>query len=110
MSAGVALRLLALAVMACCFTGLSAGQITSAAVIGVVTDESGAVVEGASVELENFATNVQSTAVTNSVGFYRVSGLLPGSYRATVSKSGFASITRNGIVLHAGDEMRSTTL
>lgn len=105
MKAGVVVKVLALAVIGCCFTDLSTGQTTSAAVTGVVSDQTGAAVQGASVKLENLGTDVQSTAITSSVGFYRVSGLLPGSYRATVSKPGFASITRNDIVLHAGDEI-----
>ncbi len=81
------------------------GQTTSAMVTGAVSDTSGAAIVGATVALENLQTHVQSTATTNSAGFYRVSGLLPGYYRATVTKDGFRSIVRDAIELHGQDEV-----
>ena len=50
-------------------------------------------------------TKVRSTVTTNSAGFYRVSGLLPGFYRATVTKEGFKSVVRDAIELHGQDEI-----
>ena len=70
MKTGIVLRVLGFAVMACFFTVSAVGQTTSAAVAGTVSDPSGAAIPGASVVLENVLTHVQSTVVTNSVGFY----------------------------------------
>jgi hypothetical protein len=83
----------------------AAGQTTSATVTGEVSDSSGAAIPGATVVVENLETHVQSTVVTNSAGFYRASGLLPGNYRATVTRPGFKSAARDGIELHGQDEI-----
>ncbi len=84
---------------------LAIGQTTSATVTGAVSDPNGAAIPGASVVLENLQTHVQATVTSNSSGFYRVSGLLPGFYRATVTKSGFKAVVRDGIELHGQDEV-----
>ena len=85
-------------------TACAIGQST-ATITGSVSDPSGASVPGASVAIENLDTHVKSTVTTNSAGFYRVSGLLPGTYRASVTKEGFKSTLRDGIALHAQDEV-----
>jgi hypothetical protein len=84
---------------------LAIGQTTSATVTGAVTDPSGAAIPGAKVVLENLQTHVRATVESNSSGFYRVPGLLPGFYRATVAKDGFKSVVRDGIELHGQDEV-----
>lgn len=84
---------------------IAAGQTTSATVTGAVSDPTGAAISGASVALENLQTHVMSTMTTNSAGFYRISGLLPGFYRATVAKDGFKSVVRDAIELHGQDEV-----
>jgi len=81
------------------------GQTTSATVTGSVADQSGAAIPGATVVLENLQTHVKATVTSNSSGFYRVSGLLPGFYRATVAINGFKSVVRDGIELHGQDEI-----
>jgi hypothetical protein len=96
---------LGFAVLATLTSVLALGQTTSATVTGAVSDPNGAAIPGASVVLENLQTHVQATVASNSSGFYRVSGLLPGFYRATVTKSGFKSVVRDGIELHGQDEI-----
>ena len=59
---------------------------------GVVTDPSGAVVDGASVTVTNQGTNLTRTVTTNSSGFYSVTNLVPGSYTVMVEKSGFRPV------------------
>lgn len=56
---------------------------------GIVVDSTGSVVPGANVTLINPATNLTLEAQTNDSGLYRFNNLPPGSYRITVSKSGF---------------------
>lgn len=80
-------------------------QTTSATLTGSVTDPSGAAIPGASISVENLQTNVRMQALTNTSGFYRVAGLLPGAYRVTADKAGFKSVVRDGIDLHAQDEV-----
>ena len=96
---------LGLAVLATLSSVLAIGQTTSATVTGAVSDPNGAAIPGASVVLENLQTHVKATVVSNSSGFYRVAGLLPGFYRATVAKDGFKSVVRDAIELHGQDEV-----
>lgn len=66
---------------------------------GVVTDSTGSIVPGAQVTLTNIGTNVTQEAVTNDDGIYRFTALTQGSYRITVSKTGFKrKIVSNAIV------------
>jgi hypothetical protein len=59
---------------------------------GRVTDQSGAVVPGASVVAQNLATGVKQSAETNHAGLYRFPVLMPGSYSITASLKGFRDV------------------
>ncbi|SPF40696.1 exported hypothetical protein [Candidatus Sulfotelmatobacter kueseliae] len=59
---------------------------------GRVTDQSGAVVPGASVVVRNLATGVQESAETNHAGLYRFPVVMPGTYSITASLQGFRDI------------------
>jgi hypothetical protein len=83
----------------------SRAQSTNATVTGLVTDTTGAVVSGATVELLNTATGVPRVVQTNNDGLYRIPGLVPGDYRATISHDGFKSVIKAGIILHVQDEV-----
>lgn len=60
-----------------------------AGIQGVVTDNSGAVVPGASVTLTNKETNQSQQTQSSDEGFYRFAGLAPGLYTITVEKADF---------------------
>ncbi len=76
-----------------CLTATSSFAQTAAtgAVLGVVTDPSGAVVAGASVDLLNIATGTKASAVTGSQGQYAFPGVAPGAYVITVAAKGFST-------------------
>ncbi len=76
------------------------GQGASATVSGFVIDPSGAKIPSATVTFVNTATGVSGVAITNGAGLYRLSGLIPGPYRSTVSVQGFKTLVRDGIDLH----------
>ncbi len=78
---------------------------TTATVNGLVADASGAKAPAATVTFTNTATGVAATAMTSSEGSYRIAGLLPGTYRSTVSLSGFKTVVREGIELHVEDQV-----
>jgi len=65
-------------------------QTVTGSITGVVTDPSGAVVVGATVNALNTATGVNSTARTNSAGVYTVRFLPIGMYTLTVAAKGFS--------------------
>jgi len=77
---------------------------TTAQISGVVTDNTGAVIPGASVALVNEATQDTRVVKSNGDGLYSFPALLPSSYTIKVTAKGFEPKTLTGLVLHAGDE------
>jgi hypothetical protein len=73
------------------------------AVRGRVSDASGAVVTGATVEIKNEATGYSRSVQTNDRGDYVVDGLpLTGEYTVRVASQGFAEARREHVQLQAG--------
>ena len=66
---------------------------------GQVSDQSGAVVSGASVQVANEATGVVQSSVSNQDGYYTIGSLIPGNYKISVSAQGFKTAIRSGIKL-----------
>ncbi|MEO5895271.1 MAG: carboxypeptidase regulatory-like domain-containing protein [Vicinamibacterales bacterium] len=64
---------------------------------GIVTDETGAVMPGVSVEVSNTDTNQSRTAVSGPDGFYSVLLLQPGPYSVKATLQGFKTAVRDGI-------------
>lgn len=96
--------LLALIVLA--GTGSAAwAQSGLATVTGIVSDDQGAAVPGASVTATNSATSVPYTGVTNEAGVYTINALPIGDYQIKVELTGFKSVTSN-VSLSAGQTAR----
>ena len=66
----------------------------NAQVTGVVKDQSGAVIPGATVTAKNVDTGLARTAVTDGEGAYRLPSLPPGRYAVTAEISGFSTEMR----------------
>jgi hypothetical protein len=66
---------------------------------GTVRDESGAVVPGAQVRVQNTLTNVARQATTDRVGVYRIPGVDPGRYQVNVEKPGFKRSVQAGVLV-----------
>ncbi|HEY3579871.1 MAG TPA: carboxypeptidase regulatory-like domain-containing protein, partial [Pyrinomonadaceae bacterium] len=65
-----------------------AAQQASGTLRGLITDELGAVIVGASVTLTD-ATGVQKKTTTNGEGLYTFAGIAPGSYKIQAVANGF---------------------
>ncbi|MDR3764129.1 MAG: carboxypeptidase regulatory-like domain-containing protein [Acidobacteriota bacterium] len=75
---------------------LQAAVAQTSALHGTITDPSGAVVPGATVEARNGANGAMVSAITDEAGNYRMS--LPGGlYDLTVRATGFRTARRNGV-------------
>ena len=72
-----------------------AQSASTGTVVGVVTDQSGAVVQGATVTLTDISANNPRTTNTNSSGRYIFVDVNPGIYGVTINKAGFAT-TKTG--------------
>src|SRR6266478_2175195 len=77
-------------------------QETTAGVQGYVKDPTGAVVAGATVEVSGPALIGTKKTETDTTGFYRVSGLPPGTYTLTFTAKGFRALKREGVSLDVG--------
>lgn len=64
-------------------------QLTRGSIAGIVKDQTGASVPGASIKVTNPGTNVVRDATTNDEGYFRLGALEPGVYVVTVEKDGF---------------------
>ena len=70
---------------------------------GRVFDPSGGALPGATVEVLNIATGVVTPTTTNEEGSYRMPFLNPGTYRVTVSLTGFGRFISDNIEVHVAD-------
>ena len=78
---------------------------SNATVTGLVTDSAGHAIAEVSVAFTNVNSGVERTTETNRDGIYRLPGLLPGIYRANLTKDGFSSVVKGGIEVHVQDEL-----
>src|SRR5215472_16525752 len=90
---GVSLALLLSAIPA------AAQTANTALVLGTVTDPGGAVVPDAKAQLTNTETNEVKETTTNSAGQFTFPGVVPGKYKVTISKSGFATFVETNLVV-----------
>jgi hypothetical protein len=91
-----------------CILLLGAGTLradVTGSIQGVVHDSSGAVVGGAKVVATNVQTNLEQETVSASDGAYRVLALPAGTYKLTVTASGFQTFTETDIVVKVNDQL-----
>jgi hypothetical protein len=81
----------------------ASGQEARGTLQGKVSDASGGVVPGATVEVSNLATGVTTSTTTNEEGNYRVPFLIPGVYQVTVTLEGFNKFVSQKVQLHVAD-------
>ncbi|MBM3788865.1 MAG: TonB-dependent receptor [Acidobacteria bacterium] len=74
-------------------------QATSGTITGLVKDQSGAVVPGASITVRNLETNATRAVISEPDGRYSVPGLPSGPYELTAELPGFAKYVRSPINL-----------
>jgi opacity protein-like surface antigen len=78
----------------------------TATLVGTVTDNTGAVVPGASVTVVNLETQFISKSQTTSEGNYYIPNLISGTYRLTIESQGFKRYVRDGIILRTSEQPR----
>ena len=96
-----------LAVSALVAFGLAAGipvlaQAGRGALSGSVKDATGAVLQGASLNLTETNTGSSYKATANADGLFTFPELLPGSYTLTVAAPGFVTYSQSGITVEVG--------
>jgi hypothetical protein len=89
---------------AACLFLVSAGavawaQSTTASVVGIVRDPSGAAVPGVEITATNVATSFHRSTVTDDTGSYLIPNLPVGEYTVEAQKTGFSKFVQKGITL-----------
>src|SRR6185369_7811814 len=69
---------------------------------GIVRDEQGAVLPGATVSAVGASEALPVSAVTDSTGAYRLLTLQPGTYTVKAQLQGFSESLRNDVIVRAG--------
>ena len=104
---GLRLRAPLVSVFAALILSLSIhAQVNTSTIAGVVTDQTGSVVNNARVQATTLATGQQREATTNSSGEYVLPQLAPGVYRVTVTAPGFQTAVVDNLTLNIAE--RST--
>src|SRR5262245_25988714 len=86
--------------------GPAFSQSSTGSISGTVTDQNNAVVLGATVLGKNTLTGFVRSAVTNSSGLYRLTGLPSGSYEITIEVAGFKKFDQKGITIDVGQDVK----
>ena len=85
-------------------------QVTTATLVGLVRDNSGAVIPGASVIATHEGTGVAREGVSDANGEFVLAALPSGPYALRIELTGFKTISQRGIELGAGQTVRQTFL
>ena len=75
-------------------------------IIGVVVDQQGLFLPGATVELLSEATGKTRPITTESNGSFTFSAVEPGTYNLKITMSGFRSVERKGIQLRSRETLK----
>jgi hypothetical protein len=81
-------------------------QVAAGEITGLVKDEAGAAVPGATVTVTDVATHRQRVIIASGEGVYTAPSLAPGEYRVDVELTGFKPVRRAGIHLSTGEKAR----
>jgi hypothetical protein len=103
------MKLRLLPVFVILFVGTLIGQTFRGTILGTVTDQSGAVVSGATITVKNTATGLERSAQTSADGSYSIPELPIGTYTVTVTQSGFQTSISREVVVNVATERRVDT-
>src|SRR6266851_2736192 len=101
-----AVRVLAVVSVAL-LAGVSAhAQGSTGRILGVVTDQSGGNVAGATLTITDVARGVSQTLTADSDGAYVAVNILPGTYTVRAEFKGFKTFERKNILVEVGKDVR----
>ena len=89
----------------CVLKPTASAQVTTADVVGTVTDSTSAILPNVTVSLRSLDTNIERKAQSTSAGDYTFTLLAPGRYTLTVSVSGYKTFNST-VSVAAGDRAR----
>jgi hypothetical protein len=99
-------RVLALVCLLLFAAASAYSQGSTGRILGVVTDQSGGNVAGATMTITDVARGVSQTLITDSDGAYVALSLQPGTYTVRVEYKGFKVFERKNILIEVGKDVR----
>ncbi|MGH9198423.1 MAG: carboxypeptidase regulatory-like domain-containing protein, partial [Acidimicrobiia bacterium] len=81
------------------FVASAYAQATTGTILGIVKDQQGGVIQGATITVKHLETNATRTAISMEGGQFRITNLPAGTYEVNVESSGFARYMRSSIRL-----------
>lgn len=105
----IILRLVAVVVVLGMIALQAGAQTSSAAITGLVVDQSKGAVPNATVRLVEELTNVAITTHTNATGNFIFTNVEPGTYTAIVTAEGYKALRKVGLVLSASQNLAAGT-
>lgn len=91
-------------------TSVVSAQVTTADIVGTVTDTSGAVIADVTVMVKSLATGAEYSAITGSAGNYQITLLPPGRYTVRIAAAGFKTWIVPEVTLAISDRLRLDAL
>jgi hypothetical protein len=92
-------NLLFVSILFLCAGSVAFAQAGRGSISGLVSDPSGAIVNGAKVTALNHTTGVAVHTVTDQAGLYSFVSLNPGTYTVTASQKGFENVAKNNVLV-----------
>lgn len=93
--------------MCCVIPNLAIAQGSQASISGIISDDTGKPVAGASISIRNEATGFTTSTASNSKGEYIFNQLpLGGPYSLNISYTGYGTQKKTGFMLNLGDEQK----
>ena len=87
--------------------GSASAQLTSADIVGTVTDSTGASIPNATVTVVNLDTHETRSTTSSATGDYQVTLLPVGRYSISVKAKGFKNFSTPELAVEAGDRARA---
>ena len=90
----------------CLTDSLQAQRADLGVITGIVTDQTGSAIPGATVKIRNEGTGVETVLTTNGAGAYTTPLLVLGSYSIKVDHQGFKTAQASGVQLLGAETIR----
>jgi len=87
------------------FACAAMAQTESGTISGLITDNSGAVVTNAELQLKSVERGTVTTVTTNKAGIYVFAGVHPGQYQLTVRTPGFKQVDLPTLIVNIQDHI-----
>ena len=79
----------------------AAAQAVYGSIFGTITDNSGAVVPGATITVKDVSKGTSTSTVSGASGDYTVQHLIPDTYSVEVEATGFSKSSASGVIVYA---------